>query len=126
MPQKLTKLAALRPLSDRLEKLEKQHQRRVDRGDNPAEVDRETAQAALNDVVTFFMDHDIESRSLVQLLGGLEALSAGSSAARMITQVLLYNQAAADLLGGTQSFGLGRSLFPFLGARRHQWGENSK
>jgi DNA polymerase-3 subunit epsilon len=29
-------------------------------------------------------------------------------------QVLLYNQTAADLLGGTQSFGLGRSLFPFL------------
>src|SRR6266581_5242681 len=29
-------------------------------------------------------------------------------------QVLLYNQVAADLLGGTQSFGLGRSLFPFL------------
>jgi DNA polymerase-3 subunit epsilon len=29
-------------------------------------------------------------------------------------QVLLYNQAAADLMGGTQSFGLGRSLFPFL------------
>jgi DNA polymerase-3 subunit epsilon len=29
-------------------------------------------------------------------------------------QVLLYNQAAADLLGDTQSFGLGRSLFPFL------------
>jgi DNA polymerase-3 subunit epsilon len=29
-------------------------------------------------------------------------------------QVLLYNQAAADLLGGTQSFGLGRSLFPLL------------
>jgi len=29
-------------------------------------------------------------------------------------QVLLYNQAAADLLGGAQSFGLGRSLFPCL------------
>ena len=29
-------------------------------------------------------------------------------------QVLLYNQAAAELLGGTQNFGLGRSLFPFL------------
>lgn len=29
-------------------------------------------------------------------------------------QVLLYNQPAADLLGGTQSFGLGRSLFPCL------------
>ena len=29
-------------------------------------------------------------------------------------QVLLYNQAAADLLGDTQSFGLGRSLFPVL------------
>jgi DNA polymerase III subunit epsilon len=29
-------------------------------------------------------------------------------------QVLLYNQAAIDLLGGTQSFGLGRSLFPSL------------
>jgi len=29
-------------------------------------------------------------------------------------QVLLYNQAAADVLGGMQSFGLGRSLFPFL------------
>jgi DNA polymerase III subunit epsilon len=29
-------------------------------------------------------------------------------------QVLLYNQVAADVLGGTQSFGLGRSLFPCL------------
>jgi DNA polymerase-3 subunit epsilon len=29
-------------------------------------------------------------------------------------QVLLYNQPAADLLGATQSFGLGRSLFPCL------------
>jgi DNA polymerase III subunit epsilon len=29
-------------------------------------------------------------------------------------QVLLYNSAAADLLGDTQSFGLGRSLFPLL------------
>src|SRR4029453_17979705 len=29
-------------------------------------------------------------------------------------QVLLYNQAASDLLGETQIFGLGRSLFPFL------------
>ena len=29
-------------------------------------------------------------------------------------QVLLYNQAAAELLGGAQNFGLGRSLFPFL------------
>ena len=29
-------------------------------------------------------------------------------------QVLLYNQAAAELLGGTQNLGLGRSLFPFL------------
>jgi DNA polymerase-3 subunit epsilon len=29
-------------------------------------------------------------------------------------QVLLYNQAAADLLGPTQNFGLGRSLFPSL------------
>jgi DNA polymerase III subunit epsilon len=29
-------------------------------------------------------------------------------------QVLLYNQPAADLLGGTQSLGLGRSLFPCL------------
>ena len=29
-------------------------------------------------------------------------------------QVLLYNQAAAELLGGAQNFGLGRSLFPSL------------
>jgi len=29
-------------------------------------------------------------------------------------QVLLYNQVAADLLGDTQTFGLGRSLFPCL------------
>jgi DNA polymerase-3 subunit epsilon len=30
-------------------------------------------------------------------------------------QILLYNQAAAELLGDTQSLGLGRPLFPFLG-----------
>ncbi len=29
-------------------------------------------------------------------------------------QVLLYNQAAAEILGGTQSFGLGRTIFPSL------------
>lgn len=85
LPEKMTLLEALRRLGDGLEKLEWQHQKRIDRGDNPADADRETAQAALNEVATFLMDHDIESRSLVRLLGGLAALSAGSSAARMFT-----------------------------------------
>lgn len=41
LAEKLTKLAAMRFLSDGLERIEKQHQQRIDRGNNPAEVDRE-------------------------------------------------------------------------------------
>jgi hypothetical protein len=85
--EKLHKLAALRLLSDGLGKLEKQHQPRIERGDNPADVDREIAQAALTGVVAFFLDHGIESQPLVRLLGGLEALSAGSSPPAMFTPI---------------------------------------
>jgi hypothetical protein len=82
---KLNKLAGLRLLSDGMSHLERQHKERIDRGDNPAEVDREAAQAALTGVVTFFLDHGIESQPLVRLLNELAALTAGSSTSRMLT-----------------------------------------
>lgn len=41
-------------------------------------------------------------------------LSEGIVVCNLQHQVLLYNQTAIDLVGGTQSFGLGRSLFPSL------------
>jgi hypothetical protein len=40
----LHKLAALRLLADRMSELKIQQQRRIECGDNPAEVERETAQ----------------------------------------------------------------------------------
>jgi hypothetical protein len=52
---KLHQLAALRLLSDGMGELEEHRRQRIERGDNLAEVDRETAQAALNGVVTFFL-----------------------------------------------------------------------
>jgi hypothetical protein len=82
--KKLHKLAALRLVSDGLGKLEKQHQKRIARGDNPADVDREMAQAALIGVLTFFQDHGIEAKPLVRLLSALTALSAGSRRPAML------------------------------------------
>jgi hypothetical protein len=82
--RRLHKLAALRLLGDALGKLEEQRQQRIDRGDNPADVDRETAQLALTAVVAFFLDYGIESKPLVRLLSELVALTAGSSPSRML------------------------------------------
>jgi hypothetical protein len=62
-----------------MSKLEQHHQVRIDAGNNPAEVDRETAQLALTGVLRFFLDHGIESKPLVRLLTGLVALTEGSS-----------------------------------------------
>jgi hypothetical protein len=70
-----------------MEQLEKQRQQRIDRGDAANAVDRETAQMALNGVVTFFLDHGIESQPLVRLLSDLAALTAGASPSRMLTPV---------------------------------------
>jgi hypothetical protein len=81
--EELHKLAALRLLSDGLGQLERHRQERIECGDEPTEVDRETAQLALSGMVTFCLDLGIESSPLVRLLGGLEALSAGSSASPM-------------------------------------------
>jgi len=44
----LHKLAALRLLADAMSELKTQYQPRIERGDNSAEVERETAQKALN------------------------------------------------------------------------------
>jgi hypothetical protein len=52
--EKLHMLAALRQLGGRMSAIEKQRQQRVEDGENPAEVDRDAAQLALTDVVTFF------------------------------------------------------------------------
>jgi hypothetical protein len=84
LAEKLHKLAALRLLGKSMHELERQRQHRIDRGDDPAAVDRETAQAALNHVVTFFHDHGIESWPLVRLLSELAALTAGASPSRML------------------------------------------
>jgi hypothetical protein len=82
--EKFHKLAALRRLSERMSEIEKQRRDRIERGDNPAEADRDAAQLALTDVVAFFLDHGIQSEPLVRLLSELAALSAGSSPAPML------------------------------------------
>jgi hypothetical protein len=79
------KLAALRLLGEGMSQLERQHQQRIERGDDPAEVDRDTAQLALTSVSAFFLDHGIESQPLIRLLSELVALSAGSRPSRMLT-----------------------------------------
>ena len=79
MAGKQHKLAALRLLNDEMGELEEHHRKRIECGDNLAEVDRETAQAALNGVVTFFLDHGIEAQPIARLLSALAALTAGSS-----------------------------------------------
>jgi hypothetical protein len=84
----LHKLAALRLLSEAMGEIEKQRQQRVEGGDNAADVDRETAQTALNGVLTFFLDYGIESRPLVRLLSELAALSAGSSPSPMLAPAI--------------------------------------
>jgi hypothetical protein len=90
--RKLHKLAALRLLGDALGKLEEQRQQRIDRGDNPADVDRETAQAALTAVVAFFLDYGIESNPLVRLLSELVALSAGSRSSAMLAPAATHHR----------------------------------
>jgi len=67
-----------------MSEVEADHRRRVERGDNRADVDRETARLALTDVVAFFVDHRIEAQPLVRLLGELAALSAGSKPSPML------------------------------------------
>jgi hypothetical protein len=80
----MTKLGALRLLSDSLDKFEAQREQRIARGDDAAAVDRDTAQQALTGVVAFFHDNGIQSRPLLRLLGELMALTAGASPSRML------------------------------------------
>lgn len=84
MAEKLHMLAALRQLGGRMSAIEKQRQQRIEDGENPAEADRDAAQLALTDVVTFFLDYKIESEPLVRLLNELAALSAGASPSAMV------------------------------------------
>jgi hypothetical protein len=81
---RMHELAALRHLGERMSEVEADHRRRVERGDNRADIDRDTAQLALTDVVAFFLDHRIEAQPLVRLLGELAALSAGSKPSPML------------------------------------------
>jgi hypothetical protein len=82
--EKLRRLAALRQLGRRMGAIETQRQQRIKDGETPPEVDRDAAQLALTDVVTFFLDYEIESEPLVRLLNELAALSAGASTSAMI------------------------------------------
>jgi hypothetical protein len=84
LAERLHKLAALRLLDQSMHELEQQRQHRIDRGDDPADVDRQTAQAALGLVLAFFHDHGIESWPLARLLSELAALTAGASPSRML------------------------------------------
>src|SRR5215813_12759414 len=59
--------------------LERQRRQRIDRGEDAATVDRETAQVALTAVADFFHAYGIEAKPLVRLLGELAALTAGSA-----------------------------------------------
>src|SRR4051794_32797777 len=47
---RMHELAALRHLGERMSEVEADHRRRVERGDNRADVDRDTAQLALSSV----------------------------------------------------------------------------
>jgi DNA polymerase-3 subunit epsilon len=57
-------------------------------------------------------NHGAEQRRWLEAI--LLDLTEGIVVCNLQHQVLLYNEAAAELLGSTQSFGLGRLLFPFL------------
>ena len=81
---KLTKLGALRLLGETLAAIERRREQRIARGDDTAEVDRETAQLALTAIVAFCEGHGIQSRPLVRLLGELMALTAGASPSPML------------------------------------------
>lgn len=74
LAEELNKLVALRRLSEGMSWLEGQHKERIERGEFPADVDRDIAQLALNGVVTFFLDCGIESSPVVRLLSAIEAL----------------------------------------------------
>lgn len=78
------KLAALRRLNSGMAELERQRRQRIDRGEDAATVDRETAQVALTAVADFFHAYGIEAKPLVRLLGELAALTAGSAPSRML------------------------------------------
>ena len=84
MEAKVHRLKQLRLLSEGLSRVERQHHQRIARGDNAAEADRETAQAALNGVVMFLQNNQMESRPLIRLVSALAALTGGSSAPAML------------------------------------------
>jgi hypothetical protein len=92
MKDKLHKLAALRVLKEGMAKFEAVRQARLEAGQAQGEVDRETAQLALTCVVGFFVDHGIEAGPLHRVLGGLEALSAGSRAIEMLRPITVAHR----------------------------------
>ena len=84
MADKLHKIAALRVVSDAMRTFEDRHRERIERGENAAVVARDTAQCALDIVVTFFLDEGIEAHPLMRLLQELAALSEGASPSAML------------------------------------------
>ena len=94
MAKRFHKLAALRLLGEELGSVEAQRLARIDSGEDAGIADREAAQLALNAVLTFFQDYDIEAGSLVRLLSELAALSAGSRPSRMLRQAAIAHRRA--------------------------------
>ena len=76
--------AALRLLADDMSAIEAERRQRIEGGVDPAEADRGAAQLALTEVVSFFLEHGIESEPLVRLLSELAALNEGSSPSALL------------------------------------------
>jgi hypothetical protein len=79
------KLAALRLLSQGMSRIERQRRQRIERGEDPAEVNRDAAQLALTRVVGFFQSYGIDSGPLISFLEDLVALTGGAKPSRMLT-----------------------------------------
>jgi hypothetical protein len=84
-PSDSHKLADLRLLADGMNLLERDRQKQISRGGDPAEANRTAAQLALTGVLELFQCHQIESGPLIPLLEDLTALTGGAKPSPMLT-----------------------------------------
>ena len=76
---------ALRLLAEDMRSIEAERQQRINSGDDHAQADRNAAQLALTELVTFLLKHGIELEPLVRLLNELAALTEGSSPSALLS-----------------------------------------
>jgi hypothetical protein len=75
---------ALHVVDVEMRALEDQHAQRLAAGEAAATLDREIAEAGLSRIVSFFLDHGIESQPVYRLLTAIAAVSAGASPPPML------------------------------------------